>query len=182
MANYVWNKVICKKSFFDKYFLDPYTTGEENNENCINHKYISFNKLFGVKDLNEYSKKYGAYIYYGTFYTLEELDNNLVEIKFETRWYYPICAIVKAIEIDHDIVWYCIQEQNIYISKFIWKENKVIEKTLDLQTDEFDNWYENYGEDLRDDTDHEAWHYETEDMNWKEEDSNNLIEKYKENY
>lgn len=54
MANYVSNKVICSKKFFDKYFVDPYSLGTESYEYCKEHKYISFNKLFEVKNVNEY--------------------------------------------------------------------------------------------------------------------------------
>ncbi len=65
MANYVSNKVICTKTFFNKYFLDPYSLGKEDYDYCKKEKYISFNKLFGVKDVSEYYEKYGEYVDYG---------------------------------------------------------------------------------------------------------------------
>ena len=134
MANYVSNKVICSKSFFDKYFLDPYSLGEESYEYCKENKYISFNKLFNVKDVNEYHEKYGDYIYYGSFYKIKKISDELVEIKFKTKHYYPISAIKKAIEIGHNIVWYCVEENNIYISKFSWRQNGIVEETLIFET------------------------------------------------
>ena len=53
MSNYVWHKVICRKEVLDQYFIgsDPFGDGR-----LMDHYYISFNKLFGVKSLNEYSE------------------------------------------------------------------------------------------------------------------------------
>lgn len=105
MANYVANMVICSKVFYEKYFLDTNPFGDENvSEYIKEHPYITFNKLYNVNSLNEYGDKYGVYIDYGYGHTIKELGKDLVEIKFQTRWDYPIYAIKKAIELDHDIV------------------------------------------------------------------------------
>ena len=62
MANYVVNKIVCTEEILNEYFIDYYPI--EQNEK-LEEPYISFNKLFGVKSLNEYAQKYGEYIYYG---------------------------------------------------------------------------------------------------------------------
>ena len=85
MSNFVSNKVICEKTFFDKYFLDFDSLGTESYESCKEQVYISFNKLFGVKDVNEYFEKYGAHVWYSLFYSVTKIDDELVEVKFYTR-------------------------------------------------------------------------------------------------
>lgn len=182
MANYVSNKVLCSKSFFDKYFLDPYSLGEENHDYCKEHKYISFNKLFNVKNVNEYYEKYGEYIYYGYFYEVKEISDELVEVKFKTEHYYPISAIKKAIEIDHKITWYSVEENIIYISKFSWNKNGIIEEILNIESDEFYDWYDNSNiklDSLADDT---VWYYEPKNYDWVVWNCDDLISKYKTSY
>lgn len=181
MANYVSNKVLCSKSFFDKYFLDPYSLGEESYEYCNENKYISFNKLFDVKDINEYYEKYGEYIYYGCFYEIKEIDDELVEVKFKTKHYYPIFAIIKAIEIDHNIVWYCVEENIIYISKFFWNQNGIMEETLNIENDEFYEWYDNCDKKMDFLADDTLWYYEPKDSKWTVWECDDLITKYKAN-
>ena len=59
MANFVSNRVICKRSFYEKYFYDTNPFGmEKSNEYVKEKSYITFNKLYKVKSLNEYIKKY----------------------------------------------------------------------------------------------------------------------------
>lgn len=107
MANYLSNMVICNKSFYEKYFFDSNPFGDKIVDKYIKkYPYITFNKLYNVNSLNEYENMYGTYIYYGLGYTIKYIEKNLVEIKFKTQWNYPIYAIKKAIELNHDIVWY----------------------------------------------------------------------------
>lgn len=188
MSNYVSNKVICKKSFFEKYFLDPYALGKDNYAYCNEHKYISFNKLYEVKDVNEYREKYGQYVDYSSFYEVKDIENGYVKITFRTRCLYPICAIKKAIEIDHSIIWYALEENVIYISKFIWEKDKVIEKTLNIENDDFVEWYDKHiyngnTYDNIDDSDDAIWYYDYENRNdWITWPSDDLIKRYKDDY
>ncbi len=185
MANFVSNRVICKRSFYEKYFYDTNPFGmEKSNEYVKEKSYITFNKLYKVKSLNEYMEKYGEYIYYGYGYNVKQLDNDLVEIKFQTKWSYPICAIVKAIELNHSIIWYAIEENIIYYSKFSWKDNKVIEETLYIENDKcFEAWYgQNIFNNLKcyDDS---LWYYNYENNpNWKRWDTDDLVKRYKDIY
>ena len=157
---------------------------EKSNEYVKEKSYITFNKLYKVKSLNEYMEKYGEYIYYGYGYNVKQLDNDLVEIKFQTKWSYPICAIVKAIELNHSIIWYAIEENIIYYSKFSWKDNKVIEETLYIENDKcFEAWYgQNIFNNLKcyDDS---LWYYNYENNpNWKRWDTDDLVKRYKDIY
>lgn len=181
MANYVSNKIICKKMFYEEYFLDERPFGDEFP---VDKPRLSFNKLFGVKDTSEYYDKYGAYVCYSFGYNVKEIDNGLVEIKFRTKGVYPICGIIRAIELDHDIVWYATEENHIYLSKFCWNDNKVIEETLNLETKEYEEWCDNSGyysydnEKELDDYDDVIWHYDFEkSKNWKYWPSDNLVER-----
>ncbi|MBJ8349120.1 hypothetical protein [Streptococcus zalophi] len=72
MANYVYQQIICSKDFLEKYLIDYFPI-------CKNEKmyppYISFNKLVGVSNLNDYREKYGEYIYYGDSFSYKQQEN-----------------------------------------------------------------------------------------------------------
>lgn len=52
MANYVANMIICRKEFYEKYFFDTNSFGDEIvSEYIKEHPYITFNKLYGVSSL-----------------------------------------------------------------------------------------------------------------------------------
>lgn len=185
MANYVANMVICSKVFYEKYFLDTNPFGDENvSEYIKQHPYITFNKLYGVNSLNEYEDKYGVYIDYGYGHTIKDIGDNLVEIKFQTRWDYPIYAIKKAIELDHNVVWYVWEEGTSILSKFLWKDNVVAEDEAVLD-DDFYDWYESNEDKCEEleDADDLLWYYDYEgQLNWKKCENDDLIIKYKKNY
>ena len=63
MANYVHNKIICTKEVLNKYFIDYYPF---NDEDKLNKPYITFNNIFNVKSINEYSLN--IYFVYGLIY------------------------------------------------------------------------------------------------------------------
>lgn len=185
MANYVANMVICSKVSYEKYFLDTNPFGDENVSGYIKqHPYITFNKLYGVNKLNEYGDKYGVYIDYGYGHTIKDIGDNLVVIKFQTRWDYPIYAIKKAIELDHNVVWYVCEEGTSILSKFLWKDNVVAEEEAVLD-DDFYDWYENNEDKCEEleDADDLLWYYDYEgQLNWKKCENDDLIIKYKKNY
>lgn len=132
MANYVYNKMICSKEVLKKYFLDDNPFGDKDEKFKIN-PYITFNKLFNTKLDENYTKKYGECICYEDGFEYNNLENDYVEILFNTRWKYPIKAIKKALELcKKDIVWYVVEENLIYVSKFYWN-NEIIEDTLYLE-------------------------------------------------
>ena len=184
MANYVSNMVVCSKAFYEKYFFDTNPFGDENvSEYIKKHPYITFNKLYGVNSLNEYEDKYWVYIYYGYGHTIKDIGNNLVEIKFQTRWDYPIYAIKKAIELEHDIVWYVCEEGTSIISKFLWNDNDVVEEEA-LLDDNYYDWYEENEDKCEEleDADDLLWYYDYEgQLNWKKCKKENLIIKYGKN-
>ena len=182
MANYVLNKVVCTERILNDYFIDYYLI--ENDER-LNEPYISFNKILGVTSINKYHEKYGESIYYGFGFSYEKNNEGLIEIKFLTRWLYPICAIVKAVEMFKDeLIWYACEENRIYLSKFFWN-NGVYEKTLYLENTDYDEWAhanEDFSESIEypDDV---LWYYNYEDSSdWKIWKCDNLIKRYFDQY
>ena len=156
MSNYVWHRVICRKDMVERYFIDTDPFGDGRP---LERPYLSFNRLFGVKDLGEYSEKYGVHISYGYSFSWEELPDGLCEVKFVTRWEYPIRAIVRLLELSHDSVWFAVEENHIYISKFYWS-NGVKEDVMYI-AEEYDEWLGEH-EDLFEslvDPDEEVWHF-----------------------
>lgn len=184
MANYVANKIICTEEILNKYFIDYYPIDENEK---LEKPYISFNKLFGVKSLNEYIKKYDVYIYYGYGFSYEKNKNGLIEIKFYTRWKYPIYAIIKSIEMfKEDLIWYACEENKMYISKFFWDGKKVQESILDLENKDYINWRMNNDDFIEENIecpDDEIWHYDYNNKNeWKIWNCNDLIKRYYKKY
>ncbi|TWS95355.1 hypothetical protein [Streptococcus sp. sy018] len=157
MANYVYQQVICSKEFLEKYLLDYYPIGDQRRD----PPYISFNKIVGVRDIGEYREKYGEYIYYGYGFTYRERADGRYTVKFATKRDYPIPAIEKSIQLDHQVKWYAVEESCIYVSRFEWRNG--IQERVVLLDESFDDWYgvEETNElgDTLEDCDHLIWYY-----------------------
>lgn len=180
MANYIWHKVVCTKDDLDAYFIDndPF-----DGNPSIGESYISFNRLFGVKSLDEYREKvdYNT-ISYGHGFSWSKCENGLYEIKFCTRWNYPILAIIKAIELCHDLVWYSFDEAYEGVSRFFWDktENKVTEYGFDPGF-AFDVWEQEneYLWNVTQSPDDPMWLYlKNATVDWHPRREDNLITKY----
>ena len=156
MANYVYNRVICSKEVLEQYFIDPDPFGDGIP---LDHPYISFNRLFGVKHLGEYHDKYGVYIYYGNSFSYSELADGSYEIKFCTRWEYPIRAILRVLELSHDTQWFALEENHVYVSRFYWAGE--IKEDVMVIADEFDHWLDENMEfdDSLEDPDDGVWYF-----------------------
>ena len=157
MSNYVWNKVVCRKDVLEQFLIDPEPFGDGRR---MVPPYISFNKLFGVNSLNEYSELYGTHIYYGYGDSWDKRDDGLYEVKFATRWEYPIRAILRILELAHDTLWLAMEENHIYVSKFYWSGG-VKEDILFIDEDDVYRWAdEKLGADrCLKDCDDEVWYY-----------------------
>lgn len=178
MANYVYNKIICTKEVLNKYFLDdePF---EENKK--VDEPYITFNKLFNTKLDEKYSEQYGECIYYGDGFEYNDLEDGNVEIFFNTRWRYPIKAIERALKLcKNNIIWYAVEENLIYVSKFYW-DNEIIEETLYLEDSaEFEKFNEDNSEPA---SDFWIWEYKPEEKEgWNIWKCNDFVERYFEDY
>ncbi|HFU3730364.1 TPA: hypothetical protein ACGO80_002053 [Streptococcus suis] len=163
MANYVYQQVICSKDFFETYFLDSYPIDERK----IDPPYISFNKLVCVKNIGEYGEQFGEYIYYGYGFTYQMRSDGLMVVTFATQRAYPIAAIRAAIQLDHSLEWYAIEENCIYVSRFYW--NNGVKEVICLLGDDFAEraWDKYEFEESLADSDHIVWYFLLEnDAKW----------------
>jgi len=137
VANYVWHRILCTNSVLETYFIDNNPFGDEKP---LAEPYISFNKLFGCTISNEYYQQYGVHISYDMGFIWRDQNDGTVEIKFCTRWEYPIKAIVKSLELcKSELVWYACEENHCYVSRFQWTNVGVQEHILPLD-DEYWDW------------------------------------------
>lgn len=176
MANYIHNKIVCTKEILDKYFLDyiPF-----DNIERLNKPYITFNKIFNVKNIIDYSPN----IYYGYGFTYHKNKDNMYEIKFFTRWLYPIEAIIKSIEMGKkDIIWYACEGNMKTVSKFYWKGKKVCEDILDLTKTDYEEWYTKNiekGKMVYEYPESSIWLFKPEEIKkWKTSEIKDLRKKY----
>lgn len=176
MANYVYNKVVCAKDVFDKYFLDDDPFGDKE-EIFKKNPYITFNKLFNTKLDENYSEYYGEYIYYGDGFEYNDLKDGNVQILFNTKWRYPIKAIQKSLELCKEkIIWYVVEENLLYISKFYWKD-EMLEEILHLEDRlDFEEFFRN---SLEIESNFWIWEYKPEHKKgWKIWRCNDFEERY----
>lgn len=183
MANYVSNKIICSEKFFNDYFIDHYYIGEETKEV---EPYISFDKLV-VDTFSKHDWSNGGPIYYGYGWEYQKKAEGLIELKLQTKYFYPIKAIVKAINLDNSIKWYCVQDNYIYLSKFTYDfYNKKVKEEIIFLDEHFENYLGyildnglnktlNYADD-------EIWYYSFKPINkwveWETRSDNDLLERY----
>ncbi len=100
-------------------FLKPTFRLLPDRRKRIDPPYISFNKLVCVKNIGEYREQFGEYIYYGYGFTHKIRSDGLMVLKFATKRVVPIAAIRAAIQLDHSLEWYAVEENCIYVSRFI---------------------------------------------------------------
>ncbi|HEM3636316.1 TPA: hypothetical protein U1C44_001812 [Streptococcus suis] len=163
MANYVYQQVVCSQEFFETYFLYYYPI----DENRIEPPYISFNKLVNAKDIGVYRERFGEYIYYGYSFTYKRRSDGLMVLTFATQRAYSIAVIRAAIQLDHSLEWYAIEENCIYVSRFYW--NNGVKEAICLLGDDFGKWaWDRYEfEESLADSDHIVWYFLLEnDVKW----------------
>lgn len=172
MANYVYNKIICSKDTLDCYFID-YNSFEF--EEPLKDPYIGFRKIYETIEADELKSREKEDIYYGYGFSYKCI-NDAWEIKFATRWCYPIVAIIQAISLNHNLVWYAMEENTIFISRFSW--NNGIKEEVTFLDDKFYEWLDDADLSIEDD-DNYIWHYpEVNDLKWQEWPSNDNFKRY----
>lgn len=197
MANYVYNRIVAPKSFIMKYIYDTNPFGEDfakrflenNKEN--NWYSISFNKLYGCNDIDMYHEiTKCTTIDYGSGFEINDLEDGMCEVLFDTRWNYPIMAIIKACELSTgSLTWYAIEENEIYFSEFKMINNEIIEKTLFIEdVEDYVNWSNTLWDEVHAQETFVypsfwIWGYKPETKNWwKVWPCNDLVGKYLNDY
>lgn len=161
MSNYVWSRIICGLDTLDEIII-----GDPTN---LSHSIVSFHKLFDV----QYDDSEARSV------LVKKLADNSYELKYCQRWSYPITAIIRLIEKHHDVVWYLVEENHIYVSKFYWN-NGVKEDVMDIEYQYYDWLDENpiFDESL-DYGDDDVWYFlETLEENWFNWESNDNFSRY----
>ncbi|MBQ6555798.1 MAG: hypothetical protein IJL89_11250 [Firmicutes bacterium] len=178
MSNYISDKIVCTPEILNKYFIDYHPF---NDDPKVEHPYITFNKLFGVNDLGEYTKNYGTAISYGYGFYWRIRADAKAEILFQTRWEYPISAIVRSLELfKENVIWYAVDEGSDYVSKF-YVENGIIKEDVCSLDDEYWDWWEahEYLFDELNDADDMIWYYlNIIDPEWKTWHTNDFLSLY----
>lgn len=138
-ANYVYHRVLCAEADFEAYFLDPEPFGSAASPDA---PYITFRKLFGREAFSDFDAAYSARVYYGYGACWKKLPEGRVELKFYTRWQYPIKVILQALKVcGPELVWYACEENHIYVSKFQWQAGRIEEQVMPL-AEEYWDWLE----------------------------------------
>lgn len=117
MANYVYHRVICDGNTLQRWLLDDAPFGEKWKKQSL-----SFNRLFNLSTVEEYTEKVGLAISYGLSTSVVKTGDDQYVLKFVTRWAYPIEAIKKLLEVSHETVWQAIEENCVFLSCFYWHD------------------------------------------------------------
>ena len=161
MSNYVWSKIICNQEVFDKIVMDSPTNPS--------HSIISFHKILGV----DYDDREARNV------LVAKIADDTYELKYCQRWCYPITCITRLIENFHDVIWYLVEENHIYVSKFYW-DNGVKEDIMDIEYQYYDWLDENpiFGDAL-DFSDDDVWYFlKTLKENWINWESTDNFARY----
>ena len=92
---------------------------------------------------------------------------------------HEIFSITRLIETFHDVIWYLVEENHIYISKFYW-DNGVKEDIMDIEYQYYDWLNENpIFDDSLDFSDDDVWYFlETLQEKWINWESNDNFARY----
>lgn len=177
MSNEVYSKIICSKEDVIKYFIDyePFYSGRRESK-----PWITFNHLFGAKDIGEYDDVTGDVTIDYEWGTINRSrQDGKQEILFTTRWKYPIKAIFQAVSLSHDLQWYVVEMNHIYVSRFYW--NGGVKEDYQFIENKYDDWQNAHDDfdsklEVPDDS---VWYYLKESkepwLNWP---SNDICRRY----
>ena len=177
MSNYVWNRVICRKEEMDRWLADPDPFGDGKQDSL---PAFSFNRLADVKSVKEYEEKAGVPVWYEKGAVCRDCGGGRVELKFCTLWQYPIQAIGRFLELAPDTLWYAVEENHIYVSRFCREES--LKEDVLLIEDAFPRWEEENKElpDSLPEADDAVWYFLPEAPGtWRRWESEDDFERYR---
>lgn len=135
MANYQDNRIICSRGTANKLI----TTGKD--------EYFSPIDFGKAMDMPPFSK-YSYTVSYGSGCPIEEREDGMVDIGFESRHYTDLATIIDFITKYHEAEWW-IQHEWVDIYHYYWHEGEVIEdihriteEEEELLSREWDEYYE----------------------------------------
>jgi hypothetical protein len=175
MANYIWNKLLLKRTAFNETGIGSSSISEPfiNSFRCFFESCLD-----GSKDLCDFGRDGG--IAYDQDISCVPLNNEFYEIMFATRTFYPVFAIVKTIEQFHYSVWYAVEENAVYVSKFCLEDCQLREYAAYIEEDH-GIWLEqnfDYAANVAE-PDCDVWHYMNErKLEWKRWDNRDIFKKY----
>ena len=178
MANFVYHRVILRKKDLEEHFLDHDPFGDGNPSG---RSLISFNRLLGLKTVDEYDDHELTAIDYEKDFGARVLKDGRIDLRFCTRWRYPVHAILKALELCPSLVWYAAEENHVYVSRFSCGENGKVQEEVMMIENGYDEWASSvrFEEELAS-WDDPVWYYlETSNDPWKVWPDEDGFERYK---
>lgn len=178
MSNYCFNKVIISYEDYEKY-LEDYYPGNATTKMDI--PYVTFRKVLSDED-----EPWRVISSEG--WLIIDLNNGYMDVRFQTRGFFPIIAAMKLLKQAPGTVWFMTEENDICVTRFSIEYGEIVEDIYPHNMEDYDkfqcfHWGDETGEesDLErnmDEADDLVWYYFKGDEIWYRIKKRDLINTY----
>ncbi len=180
MSNFVWHRLICHRNVTEELFSDSAFCIRCGSCELPGISFRRVYDLFHVDPETDLISGRDSYIANDQGISVHFVSEELCELMFLTRNFYPVFVIFKTLEMFHDTIWYAVEENCVYVSKFIWETDQLVEYAVYIEK-EYGKWLESnfdYALSVQN-PDSDVWHFmENGRMKWKPWDNRDPVETY----
>lgn len=182
MSNYSFNRIIIKYKDYEKYLEDyfPYWASERSEK-----PFVTFSKVLGPED-----EPWGIISAEGCL--VLDLNNGYMDVRFQTRRFFPIVAAMKLLNLAPDTIWFMTEENDICVTRLSVENGEIVEDIYTHDTEDYDkfqcfHWGDETGEESELErnmhpADELVWYYFKGDEDWYRIKKRDLIEAYTSDY
>ena len=182
MSNFVWHRVICRRNVIDAFFLDS-SSSCSSDGGSDDLPVISFKRVYDyyhVDPETDLNSGRDSYVATDQGISVHSVSEEMCELMFISRNFYPIFVIFKTLEMFHDTVWYAVEENAVYVSKFIWENDQFMEYVFHIE-EKYGKWLErnfDYAMSIQN-PDSDIWHFmKNSHINWNLWNNRDPVEQY----
>lgn len=155
MSNYCYNKVIIKYDDYAKYLEDYYPYGGTERKD---EPYITFCKFMG----DDYSETVDS----AWSWVITDLNNGYMDVRFQTRRYFPIKSALTLLKLAPDTVWYMMEKSDACVSR-LSVENGSISEDVYIVDNDYDHYLKyNWGDITGEPSELEKNLHEADNLIW----------------
>lgn len=142
MSNYSFNRIIIKYKDYEEYLEDyyPYWASKKSEK-----PFVTFSKVLGPED-----EPWRIISAEGSL--VLDCNNGYMDVRFQTRRFFPIVAAIKLLTLAPDTVWFMTEENYICVTRLGVENGEIVEDIYPHDVDDYDrfqcfHWGDETGEE-----------------------------------
>ena len=157
MSNYSFNRIIIKYKDYEEYLEDyyPYWTSKKSEK-----PFVTFSKVLGPED-----EPWRIISAEGSL--VLDRNNGYMDVRFQTRRFFPIVAAIKLLTLAPDTVWFMTEENDICVTRFSVENGEISEDIYPHDVDDYDRFQcFHWGDETGEVSEIERNMYPADDLIW----------------